>query len=89
MNTNRQILILTWPALLVFVTVFCVIQLPAETDSSRMDFEDYKKVLKMFRSGQPYIHDPFEERDVKCVFGKIEYDGSEKIYTFELIEDIR
>ena len=54
-----------------------------------MDFEEYKKILKMFRSGQPYIHDPFEERDVKCVFGKIEYDGSEKIYRFELIEDIR
>ena len=43
----------------------------------------------MFRSGQPYIHDPFEERDVKCVFGKIDYDGSSKIYSFELIEDIR
>lgn len=54
-----------------------------------MDFEEYKKILKMFRSGQPYIHDPFEERDVKCVFGKIDYDGSSKIYTFELIEDIR
>ena len=42
MNTNRQISILTWPALLVFVTVFCVIQLLAETDSSGIDFEDYK-----------------------------------------------
>ncbi len=59
------------------------------TVRGEMDFEEYKKILKMFRSGQPYIHDPFEERDVKCVFGKIEYDGSEKIYTFELIEDIR
>ena len=54
-----------------------------------MDYEDYKKILNMFRSGQPYIHDPFEERDVKCVFGKIEYDGSDKTYKFELIEDIR
>lgn len=54
-----------------------------------MDFEDYKKILKMFRTGQPYIHDPFEERDVKAVFAKMEYDGSEKIYTFEFIEDIR
>ena len=59
------------------------------TVRGEMDFEEYKKILKMFRSGQPYIHDPFEERDVKCVFGKMEYDGSEKIYRFELIEDIR
>ena len=42
MNTNRQISILTWPALLVFVTIFCAIQLSAETDSSEIDFEDYK-----------------------------------------------
>ena len=54
-----------------------------------MDFDEYKKVLTMFRSGQPYIHDPFEERDVKTVFSKMDYDGSEKIYTFEFIEDIR
>ena len=59
------------------------------TISGEMELDEYKKILAMFRSGQPYIHDPFEERDVKCVFGKIEYDGSEKIYTFELIEDIR
>lgn len=54
-----------------------------------MDYEDYKKILKMFRTGQPYIHDPFEERDVKAVFSKMEYDGSEKTYIFEFIEDIR
>ena len=59
------------------------------TVRGEMDYEDYKKILKMFRSGQPYIHDPFEERDVKAVFGKMEYDGSEKLYTFEFIEDIR
>ena len=35
------------------------------TVRGEMDYEDYKKILKMFRSGQPYIHDPFEERDVK------------------------
>ena len=42
MNTNRQISILTWPALLVFVSVFCAIHLSAETNSSGIDFEDYK-----------------------------------------------
>ena len=59
------------------------------TVRGEMDFDEYKKVLSMFRSGQPYIHDPFEERDVKTVFSKMDYDGSEKIYTFEFIEHIR
>ena len=54
-----------------------------------INLEDYRKVLEMFRSGQPYIHDPFEERDVKVVFSKIEYDGSNEQFRFELIEDIR
>ena len=42
----------------------------------------------MFRSGQPCIHDPFEERDVKVVFASMEYDGSTESFKFELIEDI-
>jgi hypothetical protein len=54
-----------------------------------MDCETYRKVLEMFRSGQPYIHDPFEERDVKVVFSKLTYDGSNEEFKFELIEDIR
>ena len=54
-----------------------------------MSLDDYKKVLKMFRAGQPYIHDPFEERDVKTVFSKMSFDGTEGLYKFEFIEDIR
>jgi len=59
------------------------------TVKGEMDIEDYKSVIKMFRSGQPYIHDPFEERDVKAVFSKLEYDGAEKLFLFEFIEDLR
>ena len=59
------------------------------TVRGEMSMDDYKKIIKMFRSGQPYIHDPFEERDVKTVFGKMEFDGAEGTYTFEFIEDIR
>lgn len=54
-----------------------------------MEIDDYKKILAMFRSGQPYIHDPFEERDVKTVFSNLEYDGAQKLFVFEFIEDIR
>ena len=44
--------------------------------------------MKMFRAGQPFIHDPFEERDVKTVFSSIQYDGSTEKFEFVLIEDL-
>ena len=50
--------------------------------------DDYKKILKMFRTGQPFIHDPFEERDVKVIFASLEYEGSTEKFVFELIEDV-
>ena len=53
-----------------------------------MKIDEYKKVLSKYRSGQPCIHDPFEERDVKVVFASMEYDGSNEMFTFEFIEDI-
>jgi hypothetical protein len=52
-----------------------------------MPMDLYKQVIEMFRGGQPYIHDPFEERDVKVVFGSLEYDGTSEEFTFELFED--
>jgi len=54
-----------------------------------MDPDMYKKIIEMFRGGQPYIHDPFEERDVKVVFSALHYDGSNNEFEFELMEDIR
>ena len=53
----------------------------------RMAIDLYKQVIEMFRGGQPYIHDPFEERDVKVVFGSLSYDGTSEEFTFELFED--
>jgi len=52
-----------------------------------MDRDRYKDVMAMFRGGQPFIHDPFEERDVKVMFASINYDGTSEEFTFELIED--
>lgn len=49
--------------------------------------EEYKRIVAMFRTGQPYIHDPFEERDVKVIFAVMEYDSSSKSFHFELLED--
>ena len=58
------------------------------TVSGEMKIDEYKEILSMCRSGQPCIHDPFEERDVKVVFASMEYDGSNEMFTFEFIEDI-
>ena len=54
-----------------------------------MEIDVYKKVLAMFRSGQPYIHDPFAEKDVKVVFSRMDFEGNSGRFTFEFIEDIR
>ena len=53
-----------------------------------MEIDVYKKVLAMFRSGQPYIHDPFAEKDVKVVFSRMDFEGNSGKFTFEFIEDI-
>ena len=58
-----------------------------------LSIDDYKKILKMFRTGQPFIHDPFEERDVKVIFASLEYEGStdttKNVYTNKAITNIR
>ena len=59
------------------------------TVRGEMDIDQYKSVMAMFRAGQPYIHDPFEERDVKVVFSKLAYNGEDGSFEFEFIEDIR
>ncbi|MBT3772105.1 MAG: hypothetical protein HOE92_07400 [Euryarchaeota archaeon] len=58
------------------------------TISGEMDLAMYKTIISMFRAGQPYIHDPFEERDVKVVFSKFDYDGTTTEFSFEFMEDI-
>ncbi len=60
----------------------------AYTVSGEISLDDYKRILAMFRSGQPYIHDPYEERDVKVIFASMEYDGSNEMFSFEFLEDI-
>ena len=54
-----------------------------------IELDDYKKVLEIFRGGQPYFHEPYEEKEMKVVFSKLNFDGGSGEYSFELIEDIR
>ena len=58
------------------------------TVRGELSLDEYKSVISMFRTGQPYIHDPFEERDVKVIFAAMEYDSSNEHFMFELLEDV-
>ena len=58
------------------------------TVSGEITIDEYKRIVAMFRTGQPYIHDPFEERDVKVIFAVMEYDSSNEAFHFELLEDV-
>ena len=58
------------------------------TVNGELSMEDYKRIVAMVRTGQPYIHDPFEERDVKVIFAVMEYDSSNETFHFELLEDV-
>ena len=58
------------------------------TVRGELSIDEYKRVVAMFRTGQPYIHDPFEERDVKVIFAVMEYDSANEGFDFELLEDV-
>ena len=42
MNTNRQILIFKYLAVLALVNIFCTLQSPAITNSKNVAFEDFR-----------------------------------------------
>ena len=58
------------------------------TVKGEISMDQYKKLNSIFRTGQPFIHDPFEERDVKVVFASMEYNSDSESFILELIEDI-
>jgi len=41
----------------------------------------------VIRGGQPWFHDPFEERQMKALFLSIDYDSATGAYEFILMED--
>ncbi len=55
--------------------------------TGNMPMSEYKEILKIFRGGQPFFHDPFEERQMKVVFLSIDYDSATGAYEFILMED--
>jgi len=57
------------------------------TITGKMSLSEYKEILKMFRAGQPWFHDPFEERQMKALFLRIDYDSAAGTFEFILMED--
>ena len=57
------------------------------TISGSMDMTKYKQVLLVFRAGQPWFHDPFEDRQMKVIFSNIDYDSATGGFEFVLLED--
>ena len=58
------------------------------TVTGTMSMTDYQAVLIIFRQGQPWFHDPFEDRQMKVIFSNIDYDSATGDYEFVLVEDI-
>jgi glucan biosynthesis protein len=52
-----------------------------------MSMSDYKEILIIFRGGQPWFHDPFEDKQMKVLFSSIDYDSATGAYEFILVED--
>jgi hypothetical protein len=57
------------------------------TITGSMGMDEFKQILAIFRGGQPWFHDPFEERQMKALFLSIDYDSAAGAYEFILMED--
>jgi len=57
------------------------------TVTGNMSMSDYKEILIIFRGGQPWFHDPFENKQMKVLFSSIDYDSATGAYEFILVED--
>lgn len=53
-----------------------------------MSVFEYRRILKIFRDGEIFFRDPFEEKDISAIISKIEYDGNQGSYFIEIIEDV-
>ena len=57
------------------------------TITGNMSMSEYKEILQIFRGGQPWFHDPFEDRQMKALFLSVDYDSASGAFIFVLMED--
>ena len=58
------------------------------TVSGSMSLDEYREILRIFRSGQVWFKDPFEEREASAIISNLEYEGSTGEYSIEITEDV-
>ena len=57
------------------------------TITGDMSMSEFKQILEIFRGGQPWFHDPFEDRQMKALFLSVDYESASGAYEFVLMED--
>ena len=58
------------------------------TVNGSMSLDEYREILRIFRSGQVWFKDPFEEREASAIISNLEYEGSTGEYSIEITEDV-
>ena len=58
------------------------------TVSGSMSLDEYREILRIFRSGQVWFKDPFEEREASAIISNLEYEGDTGEYSIEITEDV-
>ena len=58
------------------------------TMQGHLGIAGYREVLSIFRSAEVWLLDPFTETEIKVAFHRLQYDGDDGTYSFELIEDV-
>ena len=58
------------------------------TITGNMSLEEYKGILRIFRSGQACFKDPFMEQEGSAIISNLEYEGSTGEYSIEITEDV-
>ena len=58
------------------------------TITGSMSLDEYREILRIFRSGQAQFKDPFEEREASAIISNLEYEGGTGEYSIEITEDV-
>ena len=58
------------------------------TVTGSMSLDEYQGILRIFRSGQVWFKDPFEEREASAIISNLEYEGGTGEYSIEITEDV-
>ena len=58
------------------------------TVTGPIDLEQFRMLLKIYRTGDAVFVDPFEEKEANAIISKLEFDGSKKEFVMVILEDV-